>query len=67
VIQLLDAEMQPLAKLILLGALAPHQVDECVIAAFRKILPDDSQLIEALAWGSFTAARRVGSWLCASS
>lgn len=63
IIQPLDAEMQPQAKLILLGAIAPHHVDEGVIAAFRNVLPDDEQLIESLAWGSFTAARRIGSWL----
>jgi AhpD family alkylhydroperoxidase len=63
IIQPLDAEMEPQAKLILLGAVAPHHVDEDVIAAFRNVLPNDEQLIESLAWGSLAAARRIGSWL----
>jgi hypothetical protein len=35
-----------------------------VINAFRAQQPGDDKLIEATAWASFTAARRIGSWLC---
>jgi len=59
----LDEADQPAARLALLTALAPYQVDESVIAAYRAQHPGDDKLIEAAAWASFTAARRVGSWL----
>jgi hypothetical protein len=45
------------------AALAPHQIDATVIAAFRARWPADSALLGALAWPSFTAARRIGTWL----
>ena len=54
---------RPVAKLTLLSALASHQVDESVISAFRAVKPDDQALIEAVAWGSFWAARQITSWL----
>jgi AhpD family alkylhydroperoxidase len=50
-------------RLGLFAALAPWRVDEAVISAFRRRRPADADLIGALAWGSFTAARRIGSWL----
>ncbi len=51
------------ARLALLVALAPHQVDEALVNDFRKRRPQDSQLIGAVSWAAFCAARRVGSWL----
>ncbi len=36
---------------------------EIVVAAFRVGEPDDAALIAATPWASFTAARRIGSWL----
>ncbi len=59
---LADAE-KPAAHLALLSALAPYQIDENTIAAFRTQQPGDDKLIAATAWASFTAARRVGTWL----
>jgi AhpD family alkylhydroperoxidase len=59
----LDEVHQAAARLALLTALASYQVDEGVITAFRSQHPGDDQLIGAAAWASFTAARRVGSWL----
>ena len=59
---LADAE-KPAARLALLTALAPFQIDENMIAAFRAQQPGDDKLIAATAWASFTAARRVGTWL----
>ncbi|HEU4424941.1 MAG TPA: carboxymuconolactone decarboxylase family protein [Pilimelia sp.] len=49
-------------RLVLLTALASYQVDEEVVAEFRRHQPDDRALVEAAAWASFAAARRVGQW-----
>ena len=57
-----DAD-QPAARLTLLTALASYQVDEGIINTFRAQQPGDDKLIAATAWASFTAARRVGTWL----
>ena len=54
---------QAAARLTLLTALASYQVDENVIREFRQHYPSDAQLIAATAWASFTAARKVSSWL----
>ncbi len=51
------------AKLALLAALAPYQVEKEDVLAFRKHFPEDAKLIGALAWASFSAARRIGNWL----
>jgi hypothetical protein len=59
----LDESHKPAARLALLTALASYQVDEGVIHAFRSQYPGDDKLIGLAAWASFTAARRVGSWL----
>jgi hypothetical protein len=59
----LDAPAQAAARLALLAALAPYQIEADVIAAFRAHQPTDSELIGALAWASFAAARRFGTWL----
>lgn len=45
------------------GAVDRYQVDAGVIRAFRAEYPGDDQLIQATAWASFTAARRIESWL----
>jgi len=54
---------QVAGRLALLTALAPYQVDDQVVFAFRTYFPEDEKLIGALAWASFTAARRIGAWL----
>ncbi len=54
---------KPIARLALLAALAPHQVEAGVIDAVRSVDYDDEQLVNLLAWASFTAARRIGQWL----
>ena len=59
----LDDADQPAARLTLLTALASYQVDESTIDTFRAQQPGDDKLIAATAWASFTAARRVGTWL----
>lgn len=50
-------------RLALLTALAPFQVDQPVIDAFRTEQPSDEALIVTTSWASMAAARRVGSWL----
>lgn len=58
----LAASEQAAARLTLLTALASYQVDEAIIAAFRRYYPTEQQVIGATAWASFTAARRALSW-----
>jgi len=36
-----------------------------MILTFRNIHPTDEALLAALSWGSFTVARKIGSWLYA--
>jgi hypothetical protein len=55
------------ARLVLLTALAPHEVDERVIREFVDPAQDPKRLLGALSWASFTAARRIGSCLSAQA
>ncbi len=57
-----DAE-QAAGKLALLAAVAPHQIDEEIVGAFRMRQADDMHLVGIATWASFQAARRVASWL----
>ncbi len=50
-------------RLAFLTAFAPYKVDKATVRAFSEHFPGDDILISALAWSSFTAARRIGSWL----
>lgn len=50
-------------RLSLFASLAPYQVDEGIVLAFRRHFPEDDKLLGALAWASFTIARRIGTWL----
>ena len=59
----LDEKSKDIGRLVLLTALAPYQVDVGVVKAFSTHLTGDDRLISALAWGSFTAVRRIGTWL----
>jgi AhpD family alkylhydroperoxidase len=63
----LDEESKAIGKLVLLTALAPYQVDKEVVNAFATHNIGENRLLGALAWGSFTAARRIGTWLYISS
>ena len=58
-----DEKVQPAARLAVLSALAPNRIEADVILAFRKHLPEDAKLVGALAWASFEAARKIGTWL----
>jgi hypothetical protein len=51
------------AKIALLTAFAPYQIDDDLIKDFRSAYKDDVQLLNVLSWSSFTAARKIGSWL----
>ena len=59
----LDDSSKPAARLALLVALASYQVDKRVIEDYCAQHPGDDALVEAAAWASFIAARRVGTWL----
>ena len=62
----LDEKSKDIGRLVLLTALAPYQVDKGAVNAFTTHITRDDRLIAALAWGSFTAARRIGTWLYVS-
>ncbi len=62
----LDEKSKNIGRLVLLAALAPYQVDKGVVNVFTTHISGDDRLIGALAWGSFTAARRIGTWLYVS-
>jgi hypothetical protein len=59
----LDAADRPLAALALLTALPSYRVDRAVVEEFRARRPTDADLVGAAAWGAFSVARWVGSWL----
>lgn len=61
----IEMEHRAAARLTLLTAFASYQVDASIIDDFRTQYPDDTQLIAATAWASFTAARRVRRWFAA--
>jgi AhpD family alkylhydroperoxidase len=58
-----DEASKAAGRLTLLTAMAPHQVNGSVVHDFARHFPGDDKLLGALAWASFTAARRIGSWL----
>jgi len=62
-VQDLDDKLKEAGRLVLVSAIAPYQVDEQMIVRFRDIYPKDETLLGALAWGSFTVAKRIGTWL----
>lgn len=59
----LDEKSKDIGRLVLLTTLAPYQVDEGVVNAFTAHFVKDEKLLGALAWGSFTIARKIGTWL----
>jgi len=61
----LATQHRPLGRLALLASFASYQIDTHVIEDARNHLEPaaDEALIAATAWASFTAARRIGSWL----
>ena len=61
----LDREARPGARLALLAALAPYQIDDQLIADYRAQGADDARIVGAIAWASFVTAGRVAEWLVA--
>jgi AhpD family alkylhydroperoxidase len=59
----LDDHDRAAARLALLVAIAPYQIDEKIIAGFRNSQPTDPELLAAVSWASFTATRRISGWL----
>ena len=59
----LDEASEVAGRLMLLTAFAPYQISDEVVLAFRTYFPDDEKLLGALAWTSFTTARKIGTWL----
>ncbi len=59
----LPAEHRAAANLALLVALAPYRVGPAEVAAFRAGRSSDRALVTVVAWASFTAARRITTWL----
>lgn len=51
------------ARLALLVALAPYQVDKAAVDAFRATHPADAELVDLAAWSSMAAAREAGGWM----
>ncbi len=58
-----DEATEAAARLAILTALAPDRIDSGAIPAFRKHFPEDTKLLGALAWASFAAAKKIGTWL----
>ena len=59
----MDEHLKPVARLSLLTAISPYQVDERVIGSYREFNSDDEALLATLSWASYSAAMRVGKWL----
>jgi AhpD family alkylhydroperoxidase len=59
----IPGEERAAGRLALLTAFASYRVDGDVVAAYRARRPADSQLLGAVSWVSYVAARRVGRWL----
>jgi len=58
----LPAADQPAGRLALLTALAPFQVTDADVEAFRAEHPADADLVGLVSWAAFAAARRIGAW-----
>jgi AhpD family alkylhydroperoxidase len=54
-IQPLESDSHPMAKLLLLTALASYQIDEDLIRSVRPSLVTDAALLAVLAWGSYAS------------
>jgi AhpD family alkylhydroperoxidase len=59
----IPGEERAAGRLALLTAFASYRVDGAVVAAYRTRRPADSQLLGAVSWVSYVAARQVGQWL----
>ena len=55
--------LKPVARLSLLAALSPYQIDDQIINSYKQFNPEDSALLATLSWASFATATRIGKWL----
>ncbi|KAA1250766.1 hypothetical protein F0Q45_08030 [Mycobacterium simiae] len=55
----LPAELRAPTRLALLTGLAPHQVTDADVAAAKPLLATDADLVNALAWAAWMAARSI--------
>ena len=62
-IETLNHSLKPAARLALLGAFAPYQIDQELVREFRLREIGDEKLLGCLAWTSFAAARTIGRWI----
>jgi hypothetical protein len=60
----LDEADRPAGRLAILTALAPYQVGQADVDAFRSASKSgDEAVVSLTSWASMAAARTVGSWL----
>ncbi|MGW3233719.1 carboxymuconolactone decarboxylase family protein [Kitasatospora sp. NPDC001095] len=59
----LPGDERPAGRLALLTAEASYQVDDGLVAEFRRGRPGDATLIELTSWAALTAARELGARL----
>jgi AhpD family alkylhydroperoxidase len=63
----LPAADVPAGRVALLTAFASWQMDQRALDAYRAAEGTDRALIQLAGWASFTAARRIGAWIPATS
>lgn len=59
----LDDELKPSARLALLAARSPWQIDKQIINHYREITGDDKSLVQVAGWASYAAVKRIAGWL----
>jgi AhpD family alkylhydroperoxidase len=56
-----DDALESAAQLCLMTALMPSKITQKTMNTYRKHYPEDTKLLGALAWASFTATRKIGA------
>jgi hypothetical protein len=59
----LHETFKPVARLSLLTAISPYQIDDETINSYKQFNPEDEALLSTLSWASFVTAIRIGKWL----
>ena len=59
----LHEPLKPVARLSLLTAISPYQIDDEIINSYKQFNPEDEALLSTLSWASFVTAIRIGKWL----
>jgi AhpD family alkylhydroperoxidase len=65
-VPLTDAE-RPIGRVALLAALAPYQMDAATMQTYLELQSDHGFVVSAVAWASWQAVRRIGTWLAPES